>query len=466
MRLDSPPLETQRIVGSSATTTVDRSRSAGTRPGRDGLHAPFRIAYVIQNAGNDLSEDIGQAALIKATVRFLKKAGHSVDLFKLQAGTVHWIAEIENPDSVRLAPLGMSGTTAFRLFESGVRRIQRELKLPYLALFDSFRFYEACFRCLPQFTICHEYGGLFSVGAAVACRRRRIPYILHVDADSFLENAVAGSPIRGMRRVVAARAARLSHSLADRIICVSNAAKRRLAETWKVDPSKIEVIPNGVDTRLFRPDYDPRPVRHKFGLENDPVVAFVGGFQPWHGLDLLLDGFAAVRRRVPRARLLLAGDGRTRRSVEEKISRLSLNSAVTITGLLPQSEIPRVLAAADVAVAPYPRLPREMWFSPLKLYEYMACGKAIVASRSGQTAEVIQDGANGLLVTPGDSCELSQAILRLLNHRRERLKFGANARKCAVSSHSWDRYVQRLERVYSAVSPGIRSNLNRSRSAV
>lgn len=445
---DSPLFQAREPVDLPAAATDHRSRSAGMHPSKDSRHGPFRIAYVIQNAGIDLSEDVGQASLIKATVRFLEKAGHSVDLFKLQAAAVNWISDLEKPDVVRLAPLGISGRAPFRLFESGARCIQRELRLPYLALFDSFRFYEACFRCLPQFTICHEYGSLLSVGAAVACRRRRIPYILHVDADSILENAVAGSPIGGTRKVIATRAARLTYSLADRIISVSNAAKKRLAETWNVDQSKIEVIPNGVDTLLFRPDYDPRPVRHKFGLGDDPVVAFVGGFQPWHGLDLLLDSFVEVRRRIPRARLLLAGDGRARGSIEEKIAQLSLAGAVTITGLVPQSEIPRILAAADVAVAPYPRLPREMWFSPLKLYEYMACGKAIIASRSGQSAEVIRDGETGILVAPGDPFDLGQAVVRLLNDPAERSRLGNNARKAASERHSWKLYVKRLERLY------------------
>jgi glycosyltransferase involved in cell wall biosynthesis len=134
--------------------------------------------------------------------------------------------------------------------------------------------------------------------------------------------------------------------------------------------------------------------------------------------------------------------------VEQKIAELGLESAVIITGLAPQARVPQMLAAADIAVLPYPSLPRELWFSPLKLYEYMATGKAIVASRAGQIAEVIEDGHNGVLVTSGDVSELARALIGLLKNPAERARLGHNAHRQAVERHSWDQYVRRLEDLY------------------
>jgi len=116
--------------------------------------------------------------------------------------------------------------------------------------------------------------------------------------------------------------------------------------------------------------------------------------------------------------------------------------------LVPQAKIPEILSAVNVAVIPYPQLPKELWFSPLKLYEYMAAGKAIVASSSGQIAEVVQDGYNGLLVEPGNVNEFAQAITRLLKDPVELDWLGKNARQQAVEHHSWDGYIRRLEAVY------------------
>jgi glycosyltransferase involved in cell wall biosynthesis len=186
-------------------------------------------------------------------------------------------------------------------------------------------------------------------------------------------------------------------------------------------------------------------------LDGKLIVSFVGSFQLWHGIDLLVESFAKVHQQIPKSKLLLVGDGPARKNIEEKFESLGIGSSVQITGLVPQKKIPEILAAVDVAVIPYPELPNELWFSPLKLYEYMAAGKAIVASRSGQIADVIQDGENGRLVKPGEIDDLAKVIVRLLNNPDEREWIGKNARQQAVEQHSWDRYIRHLEEIYHSV---------------
>jgi glycosyltransferase involved in cell wall biosynthesis len=187
---------------------------------------------------------------------------------------------------------------------------------------------------------------------------------------------------------------------------------------------------------------------------------FVGGFQPWHGLEFLVEAFAQVAQKRPDAKLVLVGDGPARPAVETTITKLGLEKRILITGYVAHDRMPEWLAAADVAVAPYPPLPQELWFSPLKLYEYMAAGKAIVASAAGQIAEVIKDGHNGLLVRPGDVGELAQAIVTLLDDPAGRQALGRAARQQAVNQHSWAVYRQRLELLYAAAlgKMGTRSN--------
>ena len=118
------------------------------------------------------------------------------------------------------------------------------------------------------------------------------------------------------------------------------------------------------------------------------------------------------------------GDGPARPDIDDWIANLHLESKVIITGYIPQNKVPELLAAIDVAVLPYPRFPKELWFSPLKMYEYMAAGKAIVASKYGQIADVLEDGRTGFLVEPGDVDELTQAILRLLGDENLRSQLG------------------------------------------
>jgi glycosyltransferase involved in cell wall biosynthesis len=388
---------------------------------------------------------------VKNTLSGLKKNGHQVSCLRLRGRSVVGLEDIHDLESEWYAPLGLSGVRPYKLIESGVRRLQRELGLPYFALFDLCRFHEACYRCLPGHDLCHEHNGLFCAGAALACWRLKLPYILTFSSDPIFERGVVGNPLRGLHAQVAAWEARFTYNLASKIICVSEAAKRHLMEGWRVDGEKIVVMPNGVDAELFRPDYDARPARAELRLDDGPVIGFVGAFHPWHGLDLLVESFSRVLAVISTAKLLLVGDGRARPLVDQKIAEYGIESAVRITGLVPQERVPALLAAIDIAVLPYPKLPKELWFSPLKLYEYMAAGKAIVASRDGQIAQVIRSGHNGLLVDPGDVGGLAQTMIHLIRDPSERDRLGGNARRQAIERHSWDRYIRRLEEIYSSV---------------
>lgn len=409
----------------------------------------LRIAYAIQNVGGiDFSQDVGDTVPVKYTLKGLRQAGHEVSCLQLKGRSIIGIDDISEPNNIWKASPKLAGTKLFRFFERVIRRLQGGVGLPYFALFDTYRFYEVCLRYLPHYTLCHEHNGLFCAGAALACSRLGMPYVLTFSADPLFELDLMGKPLRGIHARIAAWEASLTYRVAKKIICVSGPAKQHLVEKWQVNPEKIVVMPNGVDIELFGAAHDPEPARLELGLGQAPIIGFVGGFQVWHGLDGLVESFAQVLQQVPQAKLLLVGDGPARPLVEQKIAELDLESAVIITGFIPQSRVPEMLAVVDVAVIPYPQLPQELWFSPLKLYEYMAAGKTIVASNSGQIAEVIQDGHNGILVEAGNIAGFARAIIRLLNDPVERKRLGKNAQQQAVEQHSWEQYIKRLEEIY------------------
>lgn len=410
----------------------------------------LRVAYVMQNVGVDLAAEVGQMMLIRQTIQGLEQRGHSVDLLNLQRERVISYSDLADLSQQQRVPLSWSGKRPYVLVEKSLRRLQNILKLPYLAGFDSRRFYEACLNSLPTYQICHEYAGLLSVGAAYASQKTNTPFVITVDADLLLEADVMGEPITGTRRKAAQWAAQKSYALAQKIITVSAPTKENLVQNWGVPADKIAVIPNGVNIDLFQKPVDKARIREELRLVENPIIMFVGGFQMWHGLDKLLEAVALVSKILPEVRLLLVGDGPARPFVEENIHRLNLEKVVTITGFQPHTRIPELLAVADVVTVPYPKLPQEMWFSPLKLYEYMAAGKAIVASAAGQIKNVMRHNENGLLVPPGDVAELAQACLYLIQNPSERNRLGANAQKEAITEHAWARQIERLEAVYEA----------------
>lgn len=412
----------------------------------------MRIAYTIQNVGNiDFSQDIGDTVPVKNSLLGLQRAGHVVDCYRLNGQSVIRIPDVSSPETVEEASLGVTGKSYFRSLEGSFRRLQRIFRIPYFALFDSYRFYEGCMRVLPRYDICHEHNGLFSIGTSMACSRLNIPYILTFSADPLMELQLVGKPLRGIHKSAAIKEAAYSYKVADRIICVSQEASHHLIAEWQVPPEKIVVLPNGVDINLFSQNHDPNLIRSAIGWPEGVVIGFVGGFQHWHGLDLLVESFAAVLDCHPTAKLFLVGDGPARESIETLVKKRNLENSVKFSGLVPQKQVPAYLAVIDIAVLPYPKLPKDLWFSPLKLYEYMASGKAIVASDSGQISEVIIDGTNGILVEAGSTADLTAAIINLIDDIDKRINLGRNAQRQAKRQHSWDSYVNRLESVYSNV---------------
>jgi len=144
-------------------------------------------------------------------------------------------------------------------------------------------------------------------------------------------------------------------------------------------------------------------------------------------------------------RLLIVGDGPLRESLQANLvsrgGRLAENAE--FVGSAAHDEIPAWLASMDAVVAPYPALP-SFYFSPLKLFEYMASGRPVVASRIGQVADVIDEGVNGLLTTPGDAAELAEALRHLRNNRLLGEQIGREAQRTISSKHTWDAVMERL----------------------
>src|SRR5262249_46748399 len=157
------------------------------------------------------------------------------------------------------------------------------------------------------------------------------------------------------------------------------------------------------------------------------TVGFVGSLKPWHGLQTLVKAFDRLHAIDPAVRLLVVGDGPERSRLEEDLTARSLLDAVHFTGSVAPAEVPGLLASMDAAVAPYPNL-RHFYFSPLKVYEYMAAGCAVVASRIGQLDGLIEHEVSGLLCAPDDPLDLAGALLRLRSEPALRDRLGEAAR--------------------------------------
>lgn len=239
---------------------------------------------------------------------------------------------------------------------------------------------------------------------------------------------------------------RLNLRAADLIFVVSDVERRNLIEAG-VSPAKIIVNPNGVDKGRFRPDCGGREIRRALGVEDRTVIGFVGTFGPWHGAPVLAKA-AGLLAKESNCHFVFIGAGDQRAQTESIINAAAVNA--TFTGSISHEEVPAYLDACDILASPHvaSKDGSEFFGSPTKLFEYLATGKGIVASRLGQVGEVIIDGENGLLVEPGDADQLARAIERLAVDGELRARLGAAARETAIARYTWR---HNAARVFDAV---------------
>jgi glycosyltransferase involved in cell wall biosynthesis len=209
---------------------------------------------------------------------------------------------------------------------------------------------------------------------------------------------------------------------------------------------RIHVVPNGVNPERFSPAF-----RRLRGRGEKFMVGFVGSLKPWHGLPTLVEAFSHLHRRYPDTHLLIVGDGPERTRLLDELTRHGLCGAATLCGAVSPAEVPRLLAGMDAAVAPYLQH-TPFYFSPLKVYEYMAAGVPVVASRVGQLAELIEHGVTGLLCPPGDALALAAALEELKEAPGLGQRLGGEARATVLRGHTWEAVAERIFRL-AAVAP-------------
>jgi glycosyltransferase involved in cell wall biosynthesis len=282
-------------------------------------------------------------------------------------------------------------------------------------------------------------------------RQMNVPLVVEYNGSEIWMSRHWGRPLR--HEALSDRIERLNLRAADLVVVVSRTMKDEIVGRG-VDAARVLVNPNGVDPDRYSPAVDGSPVRAKHDLTNSIVIGFIGTFGPWHGAETLARAFVTLRAANPRLRLLMIGAGATMEEVRRILSEGGALDATVFTGLVPQEEGATHLAACDVLVSPHVANPDGSPFfgSPTKLFEYMAMGKAIVASWLDQIGEVLEDNTTALLVPPGDVEALANGIARLAGDQALRDRLGAEARRVALERYTWREHTRRtIEQLQGSV---------------
>jgi glycosyltransferase involved in cell wall biosynthesis len=349
----------------------------------------MRIVYVCADGGIAVFGDKGASVHITAMAGAFQRCGASLHLLcaRRGTGTADYPVELVAAD-----PLPHDDRAGK---ERGHIANAAAIEARLLALYRDW-----------PFDLIYERYSLWSTAGVRAARRLGVPVVVEVNAPLVTEQA----EFRALALAEEARAVEAEVFGTAAALAVVSDELVPYVTARGAAPGRVHVIRNAVDTARFRPQVPPACIP---GVpEGAFVVGFSGSLKAWHGLNTLLPAFRRLRERLPMAHLLVVGEGPLRAWVDGYAEGAGLAPHVTLTGWVGHDDLPSLIARMDVATAPYPAAEGH-YFSPLKLYEYLAMGRPVVASRIGQTAQVLDGTGAALLVAPGDAEALTAALLRV-----------------------------------------------------
>jgi glycosyltransferase involved in cell wall biosynthesis len=370
----------------------------------------------------------GQFVHLDGLTRALVRQGHEV--------------RIVGPRAVTEAKLGASAGVVDALKRALPPALYELLEFAY-AVPAYFRLAAAIRRFRPD--VIYERYQLYFPTGVWAQRRHGLPLILEVNAPLVEERA---KHARIALHRLAAWTERFVWNGADHVLPVTEVLADKVRAAGVPD-ARVSVIPNGIDFEDFRDLPTAKEAKACAGLAGRTVLGFVGFIRDWHGLDRVVRYVA--ERADPALHLLIIGDGPGREGLLAQAKQLGVGSQVTVTGVLPRDEVGRWLRAFDVALQPNVT----EYASPLKLFEYLYLGLAVVAPDTPNMREVLRDGDNAVLFDPAKQGDFQRALDRLVRDSGMRVRLGAAARRTIFARDmTWDSNARRVVALATACGPG------------
>ena len=287
---------------------------------------------------------------------------------------------------------------------------------------------------------------LYTFMGAYLARRHGIPLVVEADSPCVYEYRHFYGKDKVHIPWLPDQIERYTLSKADGVIAISEILKQYYVDQG-IDADKIAVVPNGADPEQFHPMPRSERIRARFPLEGKTVIGWVGSLFGWSGIDVLLDLIREMNETRPDVGFLLVGGGQSKAFFQRNFPEDRFKNTLFLPGVVPFDQVNDYLSCMDIVLAPYPKL--DFWYaSSMKIFEYMAAGKALVATGIGQINDIIQDGENGFLLPPDEPGALRSILLKLLDDPELREQAGREARASVLAHHTWDMQARKMAAVF------------------
>lgn len=399
------------------------------------MKAPITILYFSPHPTHDIVSPVGYSTHQRETIGALEQRGNRVIKLIMGGETQE---EVNSYHSVITNPSWYK-----KILKTWVPKfIWSTIRDVYTIRFDSQvakRLEQQLVKEMPD--LLYERSEYMQSSAIALVKKHQIPYFVEVNAPFVQEmRAMQGfSLLQWLGHIKEKK----KYKAADRIFAVSNVLKDFLVKKYGIDPLKIEVAPNRINAAQFYGGEYERYLKFDLLKAEQPVVGFIGSLLPHHKVHVLIRATKILLEQDVDLKLIIIGDGSVLPSLKNLVVKLGLIEQVSFMGSLEHSVIPQWIAIMDIAI-----MPGSNWYcSPMKIFEYGALAKPIIAPDFGPLRDVMEHKVDGLLIDP-TAANVANAILYMLEHPEHAIEMGKNFRKKILKNYTWDQAAQQIEDAY------------------
>ena len=391
----------------------------------------MKILYITLE---NLSLHKGSVVHVKEIVRGLRKLGHRVGLVACSLNKSEKADHFYNLNLMNELPL----------------KLLRVKKQPH-AVSSIFLFLFLLW-ILPQYDIIYarDYHTVIAAYFPRVLFKKKLVFEINGIANEE-QKLKSRSFLNGILVFLIQKAEKIAGRCSDRIVSVTPQIVSYLMTNFCCPFNKVEVIGNAADTKKFRPINDEsllREKKKKIGIEKEElVIAFVGNLARWQGVSILVESAIGLLSQGQKMKLLLVGDGPLKKELMRKVLESEFEKEFIFTGMLDYEDIPFFINLADICVAPFIFKRNQVTgVSPLKVFEYMACGKPVVCSRI-EGLEFVETEGVGYLVEPEDIKDLQEKLLDLIRDPEKRIAMGREGLHLVREKFDWGLKVAKIEKI-------------------